>query len=765
MDPFTLQCDAIPGRPRVLAFRGDEELGRSFEYDVYFTVGEHDALALDPERVLGKGASLTIGVESGAAEVSGCVAEIELLEDVPSAVFRMRVVPPLWFLRRSAHNRVFVDESVPDILSRVLTQAGLAADAFELRLDRRYKKREHVCQYQESDLDFVERWMQREGLYYFFDHGAPGSKLVICDSPSDHAPGRADPIAYHPVMSADESSGQHFRVFRASLTALPKEVAEADYNYLTPDTKVDGSEPVATELGAEVRRWAVNEADADGAARVAKLRAELELSRRTRYVAKGRELSIHAGFTFGLERHPAAELDREYLAVRVVRWGQLSAPHDRIVPFFTPEEAAELGRELVHVEIEAIASDVQFRPARRTPWPRAAGLELGLVDGADDSDYAQLDEHGRYLVKLMMDENPSPAGKASARIRMIQPHGGKQEGWHLPLRKGTEVLIAFIGGDPDRPVIAAAVPNALTPSPVTRANSTKNVLQTGGESRIEIEDLPGQQYIDVSTPPESTFLHLGAHAGLGDHNVVLSTSGDGRIETGTNRDVTIGGDQNEDIQGNLTESYHANQTTHVAAAFQETLDAGATQTIHAGLDQTITGGLDQKIDGGEQRSVSGGVTETINGSRIQTIDGGAVETVSATQTQTIGGGATIKSGGTYTIKADGGITLKTDGPMNMMANTWHMNAPGGQLNVDNFFVQMVSMDVRMFDIMCTPNLAAVNIIGVALSATAARIDVIMMRKAEFAGAVLQNRGMVMEAGVTTKSVFGATFALGFLTFL
>ncbi len=765
MDPFTLRCDAIPGRPRVLAFRGNEELGRSFEYDVFFTVGEQDALALDPEGALGQPASLTIGVETDAAEVSGRVAEIELLEDVPSAVFRVRIVPPLWFLRRSAHNRVFVDESIPDILSRVLKQAGLAADTFELRLDREYAPREHVCQYQESDLDFVERWMQREGLYYFFDHSAPGSKLVICASPSHHAPGRADPVAYHPVMSADESADQHFRIFRASLTALPKEVATADYNYLTPDAKVGGAEPMTTELGAEVRRWAVNEADADGASRIAKLRAEFELSRRKRYTARGRELSIHAGFTFELDCHPSGDLDRAYLAVRVVRWGQLSAPQERIVPFFTARDAAEIGRDVVHVEIDAIASDVQFRPARRTPWPRVGGLELGLIDGPGDGSYAQLDEHGRYLVKLMMDENDSPAGKASARIRMIQPHGGKQEGWHLPLRKGTEVLVAFVSGDPDRPVIVGAVPNALTPSPVTSSNSTKNVLQTGGESRIEIEDRPGQQYLDLSTPPETTFLHLGAHAGLGDHNVVLSTAGDGRINTGTNRDITIGADQNEDVKGNLTESYHANQATHVAAAFQETIDAGATQTIHAGLEQTITGGHDQKIDGGEQRSVSGGVTETINGSRMQTITGGSVETVSATQTQTIGGGAAIKSGSTYTIKADGGITLRSDGPINMMASTWQMHAPGGQLNVDNHFLSIATKDVRMFDIMFAPNGVSLNIVGIALGATAARIDVIMSRKAEFAGLVLQNRGSVMKTGATTKKIFGATFALGFLSFL
>jgi type VI secretion system secreted protein VgrG len=759
-----LQCDALPGSPRVLAFRGEEGLGRCFEYDVCFGLREEDSQSVTPDSVLGQAAALVLGADGEPVQISGHVADLELLEDAPSPMLRLRLVPALWLLRRSAHNRVFVEESIPDIIKKVLEGAGIPGGSFELRLNGTYAKRDHVCQYQESDLDFVERWMQREGIYYFFDHG-DGSKLVICDSPSHHAPCREEPVAYHPVMSADESSGQNFSVFQASLRALPKEVGEADYNYLTPDAAIDATEAVAPELGARVRRWAENEADQGGAARVAKLRAELEKSRRRRHLAIGRELSVHAGFTFGLDRHPVGELNRDYLAVRVVRLGQIAERHGRMVSFFRPEESADLGRELVRAEVEAIASNVQYRPPRVTPWPLAGGLELGVIDGPSDSEYAQIDEHGRYLVKLMMDENPSPAGRASTRIRMIQPHGGKQEGWHLPLRKGTEVLVAFIGGDPDRPVITGAVPNALTPSPVTRANNTQNVLQTGGRSRVEIEDRDGQQYIDVSTPPEKTFLHLGAHAGLGDHNVVMSTSGDGLIHTGTNRDITIDGDQNEDVQGDLTESYHANQTTHVAAAFQETIDSGSDQTLHAGSTQTITGGLTQTIDGGEQRKVSGGATETVNGSRTQTIHGGTTETVSAAQTQTITGGAVISTGSTYTVKADGGITLTTDGPMTMMATSyWLMNAAGGQTNMDNHWWEIADEDKKTFNFLFRPNAVNINIMAYGAAAIGARIDKVN-KKFEAAGLVMQNRGFSTRNGVLTKSVFGATFLAGFVTFL
>lgn len=762
MDTFLLKCDAISGRPRVLAFRGEEELGQCFDYEVWFTVDDDSSLDVDPRSVLGEPAALTLGEH--AVEVCGRVAELELLEEAPSAVFRMRLVPALWFLRLSSHSRVFVGEPVPSILEKVLEQAGITSDTYELRLNNDYPKRDHVCQYHESDLDFIQRWMEREGMYYFFDHGAPDSKLVICDAYTHHEPIREGAVAYHPVSSVDESSGESFASFHTSWTALPKEVAQSEYNYLTPDLRILATESVAPELGASVQEWAENEADDASAKRLAKLRKERELCRRKRHVGRGAVFGVHSGATFTLDRHPVDELNGEYLAVRVTLRGRRAEQDESRVAFFSAEESADLARTVLSVEVEALDSDIQYRPLRRTPWPRASGLELGVVDGAADHDYAQLDDHGRYFVKLMMDENPSPAGRASMRVRMIQPHGGEKEGWHLPLRKGTEVLIAFIGGDADRPIIAAAVPNTHTPSPVTRANGTLNVLQTGGLSRVEMEDTDGKQYIDVSTPPEKTYVHLGAHAGLGDHNIAMSTDGDGLIRTGGNRDITIDAVQNEDVQGSLTESYHANQSTNVAAAFKETIDAGATQTIHAGSTQTITGGLTQTIDGGEQRTVSGGMTETVNGSRTQTINGGTTESISAAQSQTVSGSTTVTSAGTYTVKADGGIVLQTTGPMNMMASTWLMSAPGGQVNVDNEKLVIATMEVKTFGMIFLPNAIAIAVCGLAIGGIGMRRDG-FKTKLEAAGLVVQNKGASKKVSAVTSRQKALSILAGFMIFL
>jgi type VI secretion system secreted protein VgrG len=280
-----------------------------------------------------------------------------------------------------------------------------------------------------------------------------------------------------------------------------------------------------------------------------------------------------------------------------------------------------------------------------------------------------------------------------------------------------------------------------------------------------MEDTDGGQYVDISTPPENTYLHLGAHAGLGDHNLVLSTDGDGLIYTGGNRDITIGGDQNEDVKGNVTEHYHADQSTHVAAAFKETVDAGATQTIHAGLTQSISGGLTQTIDGGEQRAVSGGVTETVNGSRTQTINGSTTESISSTQTQTITGGAAVTTAATYTVKADGSITLQTPAMINMMASSWTMNAAGGQTNLDFYATFIASIQKKYYDVLFQPNAVAITLSAISIGIIGSRRDSILQQKMEAAGVVIQNNGTKCEGGIQTKFHGAASIYAGFLMFL
>jgi type VI secretion system secreted protein VgrG len=158
----------------------------------------------------------------------------------------------------------------------------------------------------------------------------------------------------------------------------------------------------------------------------------------------------------------------------------------------------------------SIPDNVQFRLEIKTDQPRISGTIVGRIDSAGSGQYAELDDMGRYKIILPFDLSGRSDGKASAWVRMAQPYAGSSHGMHFPLHKGTEVLLTFIDGDPDRPIIAAAVPNPETPSPVNANNQTMSIIQTGGQNKIAMEDKEGSERILMHSPKQGSYLRIGA---------------------------------------------------------------------------------------------------------------------------------------------------------------------------------------------------------------------------------------------------------------
>jgi type VI secretion system secreted protein VgrG len=676
---YELYADALPGTFRAFRVEGEEAINRLYEISVAFALEREIGLAT-LDHVTGTGAKLAICERDGAPPritYHGVVAALELVDELEHrTVARLRLVPRAWQLALGEHSRVFVGQSLREILKQTLQDGGLASEDYDLRLFGEYPPLPYVCQYRESRLAFVTRWLERVGAYYCFEQGESREKLVITDDPSAQRSALGWPVRFVPHSTTDESIGEALRTLRVRTQAVPARVKVRDYSFANPRLAVIGEAAVARGPGGEVALFGVNVATPAEAKAHAATWAQRYLSERTTYRASGRVAGLAPGLTFTLAEHPHPALNRGYLVTRV--------RHEGVDTGRAPDSPGALPSEPVYrCEIEAVRAGERYVPPAVTGWPRIAGSVRAHVDGPQDSEYAQIDDDGCYLVRLMFDESGLPDGGASARVRMLQPHAGNPEGMHFPLRKGTEVQIVFLKGDPDQPVIAGAVPNPLTPSPVTRANRSQNVLQTGGVNRLEIEDAKGSEYIDLSSPTEKSFLHLGAHAGLGTHNYVLSTEGDYAMHTGGNRDITVGGRQNENVKGDVTETYHGNQTTTVDGALKETIDGGATQTIHGGSKQTIDGGMTQTISGGETRVVTGGQHETLDGPRTQTITGSSVETIHGSLTQTIAGGATITTPASHTVIAGGGFELSTPSTVTMVAHGgFKLFTPGRQTRLD-----------------------------------------------------------------------------------
>lgn len=746
-DLISIASSVFPDSARVIGFRGTEALSRLYEFEIFVAVNHEE---VDLADAVGAKAKLILDRKGDAVPpffVAGVLATVELLHTFQDQLLlRAVLVPQLWQLGLSRHSRVFIKMTVPDVIRAVFDDNALRN--YEMRLGS-YEVEEHICQYRESDLDFISRWMEREGIYYFFEHGEDGEKLVLSDKRAYDEDVIGVPVRYFPQLGQDRSAGPSFRSFASRHSSLPASVQLRDYDYIKPKLDVSGRANVSDSGTAEVSVYGDRFFSPAAGERLAKLRAEELLTKQVVFHARGSRLHLRPGYTFELEEHPIGSFNTKYLTTLACHHGNQSAGHTHFRELLALEHD-----EVYAVEIDAILAKMQFRAECRTAWPRIYGFENGVVDGPGDSEYAQIDEHGRYHVKFSFDESGLSSGKASTWVRMMQPHGGDIEGFHYPLRKGTEVVLSFLGGDADRPIIVGVVPNAITPSPVIDANHTQNVVQTGGKNRFEMEDLEGLQYIDSSTPPQKTHIHLGAHHGSHQHNWIVSTDGNGLVHTGADRNITVDGNQTEDVKGNLTEDYHSNQTTHVFSAFEETIDAGATQTISAGSKQTISGGETRDVTGGMTETISGGRTQTINGASTETVNGAVTQTVSAGVTQTftgaltqeITGGVTTHTPATYKIIADGGMQVIAQGG-------WQLIAPAGTKTVDSFFDKTGGKSIDAFAFKMSIAGAKVDIVpGLSFGYAANKIDITQLKvditMAKFANhpIELKTAGQVITAG-------------------
>jgi type VI secretion system secreted protein VgrG len=606
-DIFAVSSPYLPESARLVGFRGTEQLCRPYELELYFTVA--DQPDFDLADGIGGRASLVGEREEdrGQFVIHGILSSIKLLHEVHDrALYRAVLVPRLWRLGRTRHSRIFTKQTIPDIIKDVLVAAGLPETEFELRLDHTYDVEEHVCQYAESDLDFIHRWLEREGMYYFFEHGEREEKLIITDMRSFHVALEDRAVRYHPLAGDDASAGECFDAITCEHVDLPERVRLADYDYAKPKLEVVGTAQVAQGGEGEVSIHGARFFTPDRGKRLAEVRSEELRTGQTVFHAEGTALFVRAGYTFKIEEHPRNAFNREYLATTVRHFGNQAVGSPEL------KRHVRLPYEDVYrVEVGAIASDVQFRPRQDTPWPRIHGSESGVVDGEGDSEYAQIDEDGRYRVRFRFDESDLKPGKASTYVRMMQPHGGGIEGWHFPLRKGTEVVFTFLGGDPDRPVIAGVVPNALTPSPVTSANHTKNVIQTGGRNRLELEDKAGFERVTLSTPHSDTYIRMGAPNP--DYHMILNTDGTVLLHSGGDWQVDVDMDVRETVKGNIDEKYLTNKTELVGGSTTETYTGDQDTTVHAIRKETYA----------QQRThVKGGRTDVIYGGLTQLVDGG-----------------------------------------------------------------------------------------------------------------------------------------------
>ncbi|MFO0982203.1 MAG: type VI secretion system tip protein TssI/VgrG [Planctomycetota bacterium] len=517
---LTFHSDAVPDDTlHITDMSGTDEISRYYVFTLGLVSKKPDIKFADlltrPARIeIKQGVKLAGGDKRGVQtlKIGGLLRSFEQVEQrLDWARYRAELVSPLWKLSMNLRSHIFIDKTVPDIIKEVFKDHGLADGTdFELRGLSGYPKREFVMQYQESDLDFIDRWLEHEGICYFHEHSDAGSKLVLANATAGHRPVQGNPaIAYKPIADADNrveaGEGEDwFReevipVFHCKQHVIPKQVILKEYNWRKPNEDLKVDHDVQKDGVGIVYEYNNHYQDVAEGKKCAAIRTEEHVCREIVYSGESDCRSFRAGGTYKLENHYREDYNKSHLLIAVNHSASQSI-----------ELASNSATNATYRNsFSSVPADRVFRPMRRTPWPHIAGFISAKVDGSGSGEYPEIDDMGRYKVKLPLDLTDKKDGKASRYVRMMQPYAGGGMGMHFPLHKGTEVALIFLDGNPDRPIIAGAIPNPDTASPVAGANQSQCALHTSGGNKLVIENQAGKQSMTMSSPAGNTVFSIG----------------------------------------------------------------------------------------------------------------------------------------------------------------------------------------------------------------------------------------------------------------
>jgi type VI secretion system secreted protein VgrG len=487
-------------RFRLLGARGRERLSRLFEVDFVVACEGGALTSAEIDDLFQTPCALTLGPSKDDV-VRGVVERVRRVDPTRTNTARyvVRMMPTAYLLTLARTNRIFQSLSVPEIVASILSLYGLAHDRdFRLSIQDHHRKREYVVEYDESDWDFIQRWLEHDGLYYWFEHGGDGERLVISDSNQDATPiGAPSAIAFRERSALATEGEATIWDWESEERRIPARTVLVDYNYRTPGARLVAKAAADEKRGfGTAMSYGEHFKNTDEGTALAKLRAQRLLCEQRTHFGTTDCSRFRVGHRFELDDAPlsrAAHAAREpgrsgaYL-ITSIDW-EIGVSLDE------PHENSSAKSRSYEARFEALPISLQFRPERRTPWPSIHGVMQGHIAADGSGKYAEIDEQGRYKVCLPLDSGPGPGASSSRWIRMAQHYSGPGYGSHYPLHRGTEVLLAHVDGDPDRPVIIASVPNTHTVSPSTKVNATQSVTQTASGIRVELEDRAEQSKV------------------------------------------------------------------------------------------------------------------------------------------------------------------------------------------------------------------------------------------------------------------------------
>ena len=588
-----------------LSMSGEEGMSQLFHFDLELL---SEKLTIDPKAMLGSNVTFSVTTKDAEpAYFNGVVQRFVSGARVgrDRRQYRMRLVPWLWFLTRRSDLRIFQEMSALEIVQKVLRDTGVTD--FKLEAVKTYPKYDYKVQYRETDFDFISRLLEHEGIAYFFRHENGKHTLVIADSTT-----AIKPCAEAEPFFTIERAWQHVHEWQRGWEYRSGKWTLNDFNFEKP--ALDLTSSTSTLLDAKSMKdlemydypGSYRE-KADGTS-LARSRIESEEAGYQVVTGAGMVPSFHPGSSFKLQRSEFPSDDGSKMAL-------IWVGHD--ASDLTDGTSSSGSVDYVN-SFRAMPADTPFRPERTTRKPVVPGAQTAIVVGpAGEEIYT--DKYGRVKVQFHWDREGKYDEKSSCWLRVAQSWSGKQWGGQIIPRVGMEVIVTFLEGDPDQPIITGMLHNAeAMPPDALPDNKTRTVFRTrstpkgDGYNEFSFEDKKGDEQVFLRAEKDYELrVKNDAHQTVENdwHQIV---KGNALEAIGGDHSITVSGDRKEKIEGTLSldigtdQHLKAGQKLAVKAGMEIMIEAGMTLTLKAGanfikLDPsgvTITGSPFVQINSG-----------------------------------------------------------------------------------------------------------------------------------------------------------------------
>jgi type VI secretion system secreted protein VgrG len=575
------------------SFSGDEVLGQPFEFHV-------DALSeqenIDFDKALGQACTIKLkSYEQKERFFCGILTHARWVGSEiggKQGYFRYRLVlrPWFWLLAHRADCRIFLKKKVTDIIEKVFKDAGFSSGTdFKFSTQEKYQEIEYCVQYRETDFAFVSRLMEQYGIYYYFEHQDGEHKMILADCKGSHSKIKDLPtVKYNVQTEGYARAEQHVHSWISERRFCTGKFRFDDYNYLTPKVlkaSKDASEKYQRSK-FEVFDYPGKYDEQDNGDLFAKVRLEAEQALDHRRSASGDAPSIFAGGLIEVEKYPASDKSPDHLVIR--------ASHQYGTQFYGPSQGAD--GPAYHGNYEFLPSDRPFRSLPLTAKPRIHGIQTAKVvaEKKEDQEEISTDKYGRIWVQFYWDREP----QNSCAIRVSQPWAGKRWGQQFIPRVGMEVVVEFLEGDPDRPLVTGCVyngenehpyrplPDSKTQSGVksdsSRGHNGYNEFMFEDSKDGELIRMHAQKDHDVTVRNSETWTIGEACTGGASRTTTLENGNDSlTIKKGDQSvDISLGG-QSTQARSSIETVSHT-QVTHAVISeslTSQTLDAGGVTLI------------------------------------------------------------------------------------------------------------------------------------------------------------------------------------------